>query len=169
MTVTHVYDVFSRLGQLSLSTPNQLCWYTLLYIPSSMAQTASLYRPAASLLRHQNFPSVVLYASACVSAKTFHDAHPAGSIGKSHHASIVSPCCYMITRLSCASPAARMPPLLLRSNTRPRASQSSVTFHCIGRCLPSSFAVITRHSSQALPSHTIRIREEGYRFFTIIA
>src|SRR6218665_1836620 len=111
---------------------------------SPMDQTASLYRPAASLLRHQNFPSVFLYASACVSAKTFHDAVPAGSIGKFHHASIASLCCYMITRLSSASPVARMPPLLLRSNTRPRASESSVTFHCIGRCLSSSFAVITR-------------------------
>src|SRR6218665_2380259 len=32
----------------------------------------------------------ILYASACVSAKTFHDAVPAGSIGKFHRASIAS-------------------------------------------------------------------------------
>src|SRR6218665_2288094 len=41
----------------------------------------------------------ILYASAYVSAKTFHDAVPAGSIGKFHRASIASLCCYVITRL----------------------------------------------------------------------
>src|SRR6218665_3519837 len=41
----------------------------------------------------------ILYAFAYVSAKTFHDAVPAGSIGKFHRASIASLCCYVITRL----------------------------------------------------------------------
>src|SRR6218665_841050 len=41
----------------------------------------------------------ILYASADVSAKTFHDTVPAGSIGKFHCASIASLCCYVITRL----------------------------------------------------------------------
>src|SRR6218665_2186639 len=55
----------------------------------------------------------------------------------------------------------------------PRASESPVTFHCIGRSslppsqLPraSESPVTFRkvHTPQALSSHTIRIREEGYR------
>src|SRR6218665_3768372 len=44
----------------------------------------------------------------------------------------------------------------------PRASESPVTFHCIDRSV--TFRKV--HTSQALSSHTIRIREEGYRFFT---
>src|SRR6218665_1694049 len=41
----------------------------------------------------------ISYASAYVSAKTFHDAVPAGSIGKFHHTSKTYLCCYVITRL----------------------------------------------------------------------
>src|SRR6218665_3871101 len=44
----------------------------------------------------------------------------------------------------------------------PRASESSVTFHCIGRSV--TFRRV--HTPQVLSSHTIRIREESYRFFT---
>src|SRR6218665_1982522 len=59
----------------------------------------------------------------------------------------------------------------------PRASESPVTFHCIGRSSlppsrlprasepPVTFRRV--HTPQALSSHTIRIREESYRFFTI--
>src|SRR6218665_2228805 len=52
-------------------------------------------------------------------------------------------------------------PSSLPPSQLPRASESPVTFHCIGRSV--TFRKV--HTSQALSSHTIRIREEGYRFF----
>src|SRR6218665_3932915 len=64
----------------------------------------------------------------------------------------------------------------LRPFQLPRASEPPVTFHCIGRSslppfqLPrASESPVTFHrvhTPQALSSHTIRIREESYRFFT---
>src|SRR6218665_2155889 len=136
---------FLRLGQLSMYT---LSATVSVYSVSVYSLFQWIRLPAYIGPRPPSAPSKlsisILYAYACVSAKTFHDAVPAGSIGKFHPASITSPSFYMFPRLACAGPVARMPPLLLRSNTRPRASESSVTFHCIGRCLSSSFAVITR-------------------------